>query len=195
MKKLLAIGIIIISLTSCRKDATEAAFALPQTTQTGQNTFGFLLNTSVWTNYGQVCFPFAGGCRDNLSGIFYKNDGDILINTDRVIYKNGNLVSSESIEIYLRTKFSGVRTYSTLTNDTISIAYFYNKRSSPDSMYVLPKTNPGFRVKITKLDTVSNIMSGEFSGTVFKRIDYTNFATSLTDSININDGRFDIKLK
>jgi hypothetical protein len=85
MKKLLAIGIIIISLTSCRKDATEAAFALPQTTQTGQNTFGFLLNTSVWTNYGQVCFPFAGGCRDNLSGIFYKNDGDILINTDRVI--------------------------------------------------------------------------------------------------------------
>jgi hypothetical protein len=62
-------------------------------------------------------------------------------------------------------------------------------------MYVLPKTNPGFRIKITKLDTVSNIMSGEFSGTVFKRIDYTNFATSLTDSININDGRFDIKLK
>jgi hypothetical protein len=195
MRTFLTISTIIVCLTSCKKDDTGVVFTLPQKTQTGQNTFGFLFNTSVWTNYGQVCFPFAGGCRDNVRGFFYKNDGDILINTDRVIYKDGNLVSSESFEITLKTKFNGSRTYSTLTNDTLSIAYFYKTNSSIDTMYILPQTNPTFTIKITKIDTINNILSGEFSGKVFKRIDYTNFTTSLTDSININEGRFDIKLK
>jgi hypothetical protein len=195
MKTLLAIVVTIVCLTSCKKDDTGVSFTLPQKTLTGQNTFGFLFNSSVWINYGQVCFPFAGGCRDNLRGIFYKNDGDILINTDRVIYKNGNLFSSESFEITLKTKFNGIRTYSTLANDTLSIAYLYKTNSSIDTMYILPQINPIFSIKITKIDTTNNILSGEFSGKIFKRIDYTNFATSLIDSINVNDGRFDIKLK
>ncbi len=186
---------LVFLVQSCKKDDTLINFSLPPKTQTGQNTFGFLLNSSVWTNYGQVCFPFAGGCRDNLSGIFYNNDGDILINADRVIKKDGKFVSSGSIEITLKTNFRGVGNYSTTTNDTISFAYVYKTTSNFDSMYILPQSNPIFNIKITRLDTINKILSGEFSGKVFKRIDYTNYTTSLTDSANIDDGRFDIKLK
>jgi hypothetical protein len=193
--KIFFVIITIACLTSCKKDNTGVIFTLPEKTQTGQNTFGFLFNSFIWTNYGQVCFPFAGGCRDNLRGFFYKTDGDILINADRVLYKDGNLFSSESIEIILKTKFNGIRTYSTLTNDTLSIAYSYKTNTNIDTMYILPQTNPTFNIKITKIDTTNHILSGEFSGKIFKRIDYTNFTTSLTDSININNGRFDIKLK
>ena len=193
--KVLLILIVTITLYSCRKDDTQAIFNLPQQTQSGENTFGLLLNNSVWTNYGQVCFPFAGGCRENLKGIFYKNDGDLLINADRVIYKDGSRVTSESFEINLMTKFRGTGTYSTSTNDTISIAYYFKTTSPIDTMYILPKTNPKFSIRITRLDTINNIISGEFSGNLFKRIDYSNYNTSLTDSINIKDGRFDIKLK
>ena len=199
MEKLLPFFVVsfcMFSLVqSCKKDDTKINFTLPEKTQIGQNTLGFLLNSSVWTNYGQVCLPFAGGCRDNLSGIYYENDGDILINADRVIKQDGRLVSSSSIEITLNTNFRGIGNYSTSTNDTISFVYIYNTASNFDSMYILPQTNPTFNIKITKLDTINKILSGEFSGKVFKRIDYTNYTTSLTDSIRVDDGRFDIKLK
>lgn len=99
MKTTSALLVIIICFFACRKNDTNVTFTLPQKTQSGQNTFGFLFNTAVWTNYGQVCFPFSGGCRDNLKGMFYRNDGDVSINADRVLYKEGKLTSSESFYI------------------------------------------------------------------------------------------------
>ena len=196
MKKYLSLFLsLTVIIISCKKDDANVTFSLPAKTQSGQNTFGFLLNSVVWTNYGQVCFPFAGGCRENLTGTYYTSDGDIHIAVDKVLYKNNSWNTQENLDINLTTSFRGARTYSTLTSDTIGIGYFFSEQGQPDKTYLLSQTNPTFNIVITKIDTVTKIMSGEFSGKLFRRISDTSFATSIIDSIILDDGRFDIKLR
>lgn len=185
----------MLGFISCKKDDTGIILSLPAKTQSGQNTFGFLLNSSVWTNYGQVCFPFAGGCRENLSGIYYTSDGDIHIRADKVLYKNGSWNTNENIDLNLSTNFRGIGTYSTLSNDTIGVGYWFSEQGQTKKTYLLSQVNPTFTIRVTKVDTIPKILSGEFSGKLFRRLSDTSFATSLTDSIIINDGRFDIKLQ
>lgn len=180
-------------MVSCKKDDTGVNFSLPEKTQSGQNTFGFLLNSAVWRNYGQVCFPFAGGCRENLSGLYYRSDGDINIWADKVLFKNGSWNTIENFNINFSTNFRGSGTYSTLTNDTLGITYFFSERGIPKKTYLLSQTNPTFAITITKIDTTGKILSGEFYGKLFRRLSDSSFATSITDSIIVNDGRFDIK--
>lgn len=184
-----------LTFISCKKDDTQIILSLPAKTQSGQNTFGFLLNSSVWTNYGQVCFPFAGGCSENLSGIYYTSDGNIHLRADKVLYKNGSWNTIENIDFTLVTNFRGIRTYSTLSNDTIGVGYWFSERGQTKKTYLLSQANPTFTITVTKIDTTLKILSGEFSGKLFRRLSDTSFATSLTDSIIIHDGRFDIKSK
>ena len=192
-------GCLFLSLTvliiSCKKDDTGVTLSLPAKTQSGQQTFGFRLNSAVWTNFGKLCFPFAGGCRENLNGRYYPSDGDISITADKVLYKNNVWNTQENIELNLSTNFQGARTYSTLTNDTIGVAYSFSEIRQPDKTYFLSASNPVFTIVITKIDPLSKTMSGEFSGKLFRRISEESFATSTTDSIVISDGRFDIRLK
>lgn len=196
MKKYAILYLLIICIiASCKKDDTGINFSLPEKTQSGQNTFGFLLNSSVWKNYGQVCFPFAGGCRENLSGFYYKSDGDINIWADKVLFKNGSWNTIENFNINFSTNFRGPGTYSTLTNDTLGIAYYFSERGIPKKTYLLSQTNPTFTITITKIDTTGKIICGEFSGNIFRRLADSSFATSTTDSIIVNDGRFDIKFQ
>lgn len=180
---------------SCRKDDTGVVLSLPAKTQTGENTFGFLLNESVWINYGKVCFPFAGGCRENLSGAYYSSDGDIRLDADKVFYKNGSWSTSEKVSINLTTNFRGIGSYSTLSQDTIKVGYWLSVRGQQEQSYLLSDTNPDFLITVSRIDTLRGILSGEFSGKLFRRLSDTSFVTSLSDSIVIKDGRFDIKWK
>ena len=184
---------LTLLINSCKKDDTGVTFSLPAKTQSGQNTFGFRLNSTIWTNFGKVCFPFAGGCRENLFGIYYSNDGDIQITADKVIYKNNARDTEESIDLNLSTNSRGARTYSTLTNDSIGVTYSLSEAGQPDKTYLLSESNPIFTLVITRIDPVAKIMSGEFSGKLFRRISDASVATSTTDSIVVNDGRFDVK--
>ena len=194
MKTFLIFLLITINFYSCKKDDSGIIFLLPPKTQTGQNTLGFMLGISVWTNYGIVCFPFAGGCSDNIKAYYY-NDGDITVQADRVLYKNGSRNTTETIDLYLTTNFRGLVNYSTSTNDTIGVFYSLSEINKPEKNYVLSVTNPNFAIRLTKIDTTNKILSGEFFGTLFnKALDTTN-AISMTDSITIKDGRFDIKMK
>lgn len=188
-------SLIVLVLISCRKDDTGIVFTLPDKSQTGQNTFGCLLNTAVWINYGQVCFPFAGGCRENLSGIYRTNNGAIQIFADKVILKNGSWNTIETIELNLATNFQGTKTYSTLNKDDIGVAYYFTEQGQTKKTYLLPTVNPSFTMTITKVDTLLGILSGEFTGKLFRQLSDTSFNTSLTDSILLREGRFDIKLK
>ncbi len=188
-------ALIIISLISCIKDDTGIVLSLPSKTQSGQNTFGFLLNSFVWTNYGKVCFPFAGGCGENLSGMYYTNDGDIHIRADKVFYKNGSWNTIENFDLTLSTNFRGTETYNTLSNDTIGIGYWLSERGQAKKTYLLSQINPTFTITMTKIDTTLKILSGEFAGKLFSRLSDTSFATSPTDSIIISEGRFDIKFE
>lgn len=95
----------------------------------------------------------------------------------------------------MTTIFQEVETCSTLTCDSIGIGYCFSERVQPDKTYQLSQANPAFNIIITKIDTVTKIMPGEFSGKLFRRISDTAFASSYTDSIILKDGGFDISLK
>ncbi len=192
MKSLIMIAITVTLFYSCKKDDSRIVFSLPEKTQTGNNTLGFMLGPIVWTNYGQVCFLFGSGCRKNIDGYHYK-DGDIRLGADRVLYKKGSWSTSESISINLSTNHRGIGTYSSFANDTILLGYYYSEPGKREKEYVLSLLNPNFTVRLTKLDTAKKIIAGEFFGILFNRAQDTTNAISRTDSIIIADGRFDIK--
>ena len=182
-----------MAICSCLKDDSEVVFALPPKTQTGQNVLGFMLDESVWTNHNRVCFPFAGGCRDNVTA-FYRN-GDMEIQADRVIFKKGSRKSTETLSFSWSTDFRGLVNYSTFSNDTIGVVYSFSEPGQPEKNYTLSPQHPNFSIRLNRLDTINKIVSGEFFGTLYsKALDTTN-AISLTDSIVIQSGRFDIKLR
>ena len=181
-------------MLSCRKDDTGVVLTLPARTQTGQHSFGFLLNSEVWTNYGKVCF-LTTGCRENLDGIYYTNDGDVHLRADKVLYKNNSFSSEENIDLYLSTGFRGTGSYSITNGDTIMAAYRHTVQGQPDVTYLLSSQNPSFTITLDRIDPANKILSGTFSGKLFKQVNSSSTATSTTDSLVITDGRFDIKVK
>jgi hypothetical protein len=193
VKKSFAFLFVAMAICSCLKDDSEVVFALPPKTQTGQNVLGFMLDESVWTNHNRVCFPFAGGCRDNVTAFYRK--GDMEIQADRVIFKKGSRKSTETLSFSWSTDFRGLVNYSTFSNDTIGVVYSFSEPGQPEKNYTLSPQHPNFSIRLNRLDTINKIVSGEFFGTLYsKALDTTN-AISITDSIVIQSGRFDIKLR
>ncbi len=191
--------ITIFSSSKCNKDETLLTFKLPEKTQVGANTFGFLLNTTVWTNYGQVCF-ITGGCHENLI-CNYHSTNELTINADRVLYKSGGLSTSESVYIYLdRSQPITIGKYTLGFNGNST--FFYVVPSSKEKQYYPTDSIPSFYLEITKLDTVNKIVSGGFYGKLFnyefkQSSPNSNYILTMNekDSILIKDGRFDLKYK
>ena len=195
MKTNIYVLLFLFSLISCKKIDSGVGLTLPIKTQTGQNTFGFLLDSNVWINRGTICSLFPGGsCSGNLKGEYYSTYGEIHIAADQIFYKNDSLNTIENFDIFL-TNFNAPRIYNTLLNDSIIVLYKYSKPGKTSIRYFLSKTNPSFSITITKLDSLNKVVSGEFSGKLFKILNDTSFITSTTDSILLKDGRFDIKME
>ncbi|MEA5141480.1 hypothetical protein [Arcicella rigui] len=193
LKNYLLFILLIVLNVACTKDDSDISLVLPNKTQTGEHTFGFLLNEKVWINYGQVCFPFAGGCRENLQ-VYYFPNKNFLINADKVLYKNGSWNTSESIDIAVDELLTA-KTYRSVNKDKVSAFYTFEGQGQQPKQYLPHKTRPDFNVRITTLDSVKRTMSGEFNGTLFRVVDLSSLALSESDSIIIKDGRFDAKLK
>jgi len=189
VKKVAGIFLVVFAIISCRKDESDVTFSLPNITQTGAQTFGFLLNTStVWVNHGQYCDAY-GTCRDNLAGTYYSGDGGITLRADRVIYMDG-VAHVDTFELTLQTNLGEPRTYDTSAGDYMTVSYF----PAEDRVvgYKLPGSGALFQVTIAKLDAATHVLSGEFTGTLFRKLT-TGGATSTTDSIRLTSGRFDVK--
>jgi hypothetical protein len=182
-----------VFIVACRKDDTGVTFQMPEKTQSGNNTFGFMLNDAVWTNYGQVCHLFMDGCRENLAGRYYPGDGNMILRADKVLYKDGSWNNIDNIELVLITHLRGAGSYSISAHDTIHVSYSTHEVGQTEINYILSETDPLFTISLIKIDTLNRIMAGEFSGKLFRRSSDTSFATSTTDSLMITDGRFDVK--
>lgn len=187
MRILVIIAFVCIAFSCSRKDDSNIVLTLPPETQTGADTFGFRLDGEVWTNYGQVCQPNGGSCRDNLTGEYFPSDGGITIRADYVIYKDG-VAQKQYFELNLQTGFGGTKTYSTANNDDITVILL---PVNDPSGYVTADMDPDFTVILTKLDTNSGIISGTFSGKLNR---VTVSGTSTTDFVTVTEGRFDLKL-
>jgi hypothetical protein len=168
-------------------------FTLPAKTQTGQNTFGVNLNSSVWTLYGQYCI-FPSGCGDNPSGIYYStNKGSLLLTVDRVLKDKSKVATSETFNFSFDSNFNSSGIYDVkLTENYSNITL---RDNLTEKTYSCIPDRPTIVLNVTKLDTTNKIFSGEFSGTLFSIGKGSLSELNLSDSIVLTDGRFDIKLK
>ncbi len=166
---MLAFGFLLLNASSCCKDENEET--LPPETQTGANTFGCLVNGAVWRNEGLAPFP---GSNLNVSvsrSQFVIGASKITNNIDQILFIK--IYSPISVGKYdLNNASAGF-------NDVGDNCYY--QTDSMSSMGTL---------EITKFDTVNYIVSGIFN---FKAIKLTASTGNCDSTINVTEGRFDIK--
>jgi len=166
----------------CKKTVTSppipVAEQLPQATQEGKNTCGFLVNGKVWLPKGR-----RGDGSPNLKWWYdpaYRN-GTFNINGFRYDDKEGTMFTGFSIGV---SNVSGIGIYRLNYND-IAKAIFsdYNR----NCVYYTEDTIPAHNsfLNITKFDLQTGIIAGMFQFTLAK---------VGCDTIRITEGRFDIKL-
>ena len=199
MKQYLILLAIIGSLVSCKKkllypDDLTIKFTLPPITQSGQNTFGFVIDSTIWVNYGQnVENPEL----PNLKATYLSGDSSVNVVVDRVLMNNGAIASNQSFSFTLindvfetpGSYLIGSKTY----GNSNSIGFFNNDRISQKN-YGIISSRPTFLISVSKFDTVNHIFSGQFSGTLFN-VSNGSYYPNQNDSIVITQGRFDIKLQ
>ena len=179
-----------VSLMQCSKTAVDP-IGLPPETQTGAGIFACKINGVVWQykdpNYEVLSTkpktrweydPTLFGGLLYISGIRY-SDGitadDILnIDVDSINYKNEFKFGSASYWglVYYNHK------YSRATCEEIS-----SVSDSTNSKNFFSSGN----LVITKFDKVAKILSGRFNCIIFK--------PTCSDTLNISEGRFDIKYR
>ena len=186
----------ILFLVSCRKsfDNTNQVnkIVLPSYTETGANTFGFMLNNNVWTVFGKHYF------NNGISSGYIDNVFEVT-----PIYTGVNEVS-----IYGGGRFTIVKNDTAVTDISAGFSFLPTLPFTKD--YYLTTTDPGnfsivditnnkyYKVdpnrpltlqlkKFEKIYTLVRIFSGRFFGVVHNEVDPN-------DSIIITDGRFDTKI-
>jgi len=172
---LLAIITMVNSCSSCKKNTTDSN-GLPAATQTGANTFGFLLNGQPWTPQGNngtanlslyYDATFSGGVF-NLSA--YRNTSTTNGSRQSIVIYGDTIQTPLKIILPNKNKF-GLNYWNEL------------KGCSYDTSDSTTKILSGF-FDIQKIDKLNHIFSGQFE------IIFTN---NVCDTIKITSGRFDLK--
>ena len=161
----------------CHKDKTPAPdnpYGLPNATQEGKNTLGFLLNGVPWTPKGfngtaNLSIDFDPGFNDGTVGIAaYRITGEI----DQAF----GIGVADSLNA-----FSYPKTIK-LSNTSLGRVRFRK------DLYTIFSTDATFvdgNLVITKLDRISRIISGTFNAILFEQ--------GQGDTIRITNGRFDMR--
>lgn len=161
--------LLLLSTTSCNNDddngSNDPLDQLPAATQTGENTFGCLIN-------GQIKIP---NSTNNVSAIY--QGGGIQITAD--IIDNG---VNESILIIVLDPFEINQNYD-LTDLSNQRANFLVSSDSNICSYEFEDTIDGF-INFSKIDQTNFIVSGTFEYSTVK---------DDCENINITDGRFDLQ--
>lgn len=168
----------IISLLgswSCTEDppAPDPEPRLPPITQTGENTFGCLVDGELWLPKGNIQNPA-------LTASYYNNC--VLISATRVGQNPHTYLHLDFGNVFSDTVFS-IYNYS----DTTGYQYFAYTEGyySPTVIndYFPIVVNSG-ELTLLKLDTINRIIAGTFE---FQAVDVIN-----GQSVSIEDGRFDL---
>jgi len=194
MKKIfqfLALLVCCSIFFACKKDYPELDFKLPEATKSGDNTIGFVKNNKVWVNYGQYCAGLFY-CPENLDWTARRMEAPdsaefgLWVHAYKFIREKENVKTKESFmmskvyinglgEYIIDRNNSGQRDLAELQDDLATKRYVDNAQRVP------------FKINITKLDTVNQIMSGNFSGVLYNE-------KNVLDSVVIESGRFDFKM-
>jgi hypothetical protein len=154
---------------------------LPPATQSGENTFGCLVNGEVWRAKIKEPSPY-----NKVIGS-YRN-GSLLVGGNREILKNDHQLT-QFIRVYLGNKAYLKGKY--MINDSLNYGKFINIKSRKSNKrkecrYSNNSSKKGF-IEVTKLDSIKNIASGRF------RFTAVNDSCGDVDTIRVTKGRFDIK--
>ena len=193
MRQLLSI-LILLTIVGCNKDFDNSnkviEIKLPDYSESGNTTFGFMLNDSVWTNYGHYYRnnDVIPGWRENKIVNTYNFAGTpaerALQVTGRLTIVKNNVATKD-----ISAGFSFVPVPPFINTYLLNGVYPRNFNINDNvqgRFYRIKSTNP-FVLQVIKFDTLGKVCSGRFNGILYND-------QNLTDSIIIKDGRFDVKL-
>jgi hypothetical protein len=175
--KLILFLTTIFVLNSCKKDPTKNA-VLPEATQEGKNTVGFILNDEVWVPYGKC-----------------------ITQCNKISARYGFPSAEEfGIDFQFKRKREKVDKLSALTISSSLIGNITSTGNKIDSIGVnfqgensngntddYSRLQKGSKFIITKLDKVNRIISGEFEFVL-------NEDNGSGKQIILKNGRFDLKM-
>jgi len=184
MRNLFFIILLAIALNSCKKE--KLISSLPEATEVGQNTLGFLVDEKVWVpkwneeyGWGELCEELTVSSNDNnfviLGGIGIKGK-----RSDFYLY-----VDSMSGTF----PFSTTGTIALDDTDALFIKHGgnYNSTCGPSS---------AVSITFTKFDSINKIVSGKFEArlgkTLITNLDMQDLFPHSPDFITISSGRFDV---
>jgi hypothetical protein len=181
MKHTLMMAFIAMLLYNCRKDNLNCIPDLPCATQTGANTFGCYINGKPWVAEiaPHMLDPTLHKTEAEYDVTGYQSD---VSNQLRITASRWDSTSSGFLILYIKPVTDvgelnpGIADFSVWGN--LSNQIYPNEVLSIDL-----DTIQEYSLTVTRLDTEERIISGLFS---FKGI-------SGTDTINVTDGRFDVK--
>ncbi len=185
MRKLITINLLILVLFSCKKE--KLISSLPEVTNSGQNSLGFLAEEKVWVpkwtkySWGENCEELA--VQFLLFNKQFELSGGIKINDKKSYFR-----------LYIDSLFT-TATYT--SNCTISLddskGMFIQNGGDYDNV-----CGPGtlYKITITKLDTTNKIVSGLFQARLRKvlitNLDFQDLYPNSPEYIEIKEGRFDV---
>lgn len=180
---------ILFSTISCKKDkGPDNPYGLPDATQTGENTFGCLINGEPWVADATQYL----GLEKDVSAI-YDEVGvgaadQYYLNMDaRFFVSSEDSARTEILSFNLRPIYEeGIINFS----DLLRADFIYRKSlvniSNSMKVYGLD-TLYNNKVNITHLDTISNTFSGVFDLRLLRSFEIE------IDTLYISEGRFDVK--
>lgn len=197
MIKLLFPLFLLIFCFACTKE-TVFQPSLPAPSFAGKNTFGFNYNgNNIWASISHGDFNTTtpndipnASCAAYDSLLLHQRItlfGDLTAKSGSVIVNDSHFeVRLYNVPLLLPLSI-GTLTFDTSSAKNSNRAFFSDYKSSKGYANY---TNSTFSLTITNLDTTNKIISGLFSGTLYK-LDTAKF--TLTDSMKITNGSFDVK--
>ncbi len=195
MKRLI-LYLILFFLASCKKNFDNTSeinkIVLPNYSESGANTFGFMLNNSVWTVFGKHYVNLGVG------SVWQKNNFEVsTINTgiNQVSVVGGGrmtIVKNDSAITDISAGFSFVPTQPFTKSYYLTTVYpgnFSIFDIAKNKYYKVNSLRP-FTLQLNKFDKIDplwRICSGRFFGVMYNELD-------MNDSLVITDGRFDTKV-
>ncbi|GAB2861146.1 Riean_0653 family protein [Hymenobacter ruber] len=174
----------LLGMRKCEREPVPA-FKLPAATQSGANTFGFMIDGRVWQNYGWL--PYTAGASDNLRATYSPRYG-----SKNFSISAGQIARDVYEEFYLSIdSLTHAGTYQATkmplpgANVRAERGFVFNNKET-QTVYSYLYKGSNATITITKLDTAEHIIAGTFTGDLSQGNDSTK-------RVHIIDGRFDVR--
>jgi hypothetical protein len=175
LTKLILFLTTIFVLNSCKKEPTKNV-VLPEATQEGKNTVGFILNDEVWVPYGTCKTQ----CNKILARYGFPSSQEFGID-----FQFGRESSGKVSALTISSTLIGNITSTGNKIDSIGVNFQgENSNGNTDDYSRLQK---GSKFNITKLDKINRIISGEFEFIL-------NEDNGSGKQVILKNGRFDLKM-